>query len=192
MSSQPQGKAIIFSAPSGAGKTTIVRALLDSGLPLEFSVSACSRNPREGEKHGNDYYFLGINGFKEAIDRDELLEWEEVYPDQFYGTLKSEIERIWNHGMAVIFDVDVYGGMALKEKFGEQALSFFVQPPSMDALEERLRSRGTETEEKVDMRLRKANEELDHKSEFDRVIVNDDLMTAIQEAKQAVTAFLQQ
>lgn len=135
---------------------------------------------------------MGINGFKEAIDRDELLEWEEVYPDQFYGTLKSEIERIWNRGMSVIFDVDVYGGMALKEKFGEQALSFFVLPPSMEALERRLRGRGTESDEKVSMRLKKAHEELDRKTEFDRILVNDDLMTAIQEAKQAVTAFLQQ
>lgn len=169
-----------------------MRALLASGLPLEFSISACSRPPRGKEKHGIDYYFLGINGFKEAIDRDGLVEWEEVYPDQFYGTLKSEIERVWNNGKAVIFDVDIYGGMALKKQLGHKALSFFVEPPSEKALEKRLRGRGTESEEKIQMRLKKAHEEISRKTEFDRIIINDVLDQAIATAKKEVTAFLEQ
>ena len=186
----PKGKAVIFSAPSGAGKTTIVRALLASDLPLQFSVSATSRAPRGEENHGKDYYFLGINGFKDSVDKDGFLEWEEVYPDQFYGTLKSEIDRIWESGNAVIFDVDVYGGIALKEKFGDKALSVFVMPPSVEALEARLRFRQTESEEKIQMRLSKANEELAMGSEFDYELINADVDIAVNNAKDRITAFL--
>ena len=185
-----KGKAVIFSAPSGAGKTTIVRALLASELPLQFSVSATSRAPRGEENHGKDYYFLGINGFKDSVDRDGFLEWEEVYPDQFYGTLKSEIARIWESVNAVIFDVDVYGGIALKEKFGDNALSVFVMPPSVEALEARLRFRQTESEEKIQIRLAKANEELAMGTEFDFELVNKELDIAVNSAKERITAFL--
>ena len=186
----PKGKAVIFSAPSGAGKTTIVRALLASDLPLQFSVSATSRAPRGEENHGKDYYFLGINGFKDSVDKDGFLEWEEVYPDQFYGTLKSEIDRIWESGNAVIFDVDVYGGIALKEKFGDKALSVFLMPPSVEALEARLRFRQTESEEKIQMRLSKANEELAMGSEFDFELINAEVDIAVNNAKERIGAFL--
>jgi guanylate kinase len=186
----PKGKAIIFSAPSGAGKTTIVRALLNRGIPLEFSISASSREARGEERDGIDYYFLGINGFKAEIDRDGFVEWEEVYPDQFYGTLKAEIERIWNNNHAVIFDVDVYGGIALKKSLGENALSIFVQPPSAIELEKRLRGRQTESEEKIQMRLKKAAEELSMSVEFDMVLLNDDLPIAIATAEAKILEFL--
>lgn len=185
-------KAIIFSAPSGSGKTTIVRALLDKGLPLEFSISATSREPRGQELNGVDYYFLGINGFKRMIDEDALVEWEEVYVDQFYGTLKSEVERIWRKNNAVVFDVDVYGGVELKKIFGEKALSIFIMPPSIETLEERLRGRGTETEEKIKMRLAKAKEEIERKVEFDQIVVNDDLVKAVAEAEQLIKEFIAQ
>lgn len=187
-----QGKAIIFSAPSGAGKTTIVRALLDINLPLEFSISACSRPARGEEIDKKDYYFLGINGFKEAIDDDALLEWEEVYPDQFYGTLRSEIDRIWSNKRAVIFDVDVYGGLELKKRLGDKALSIFVMPPSREVLEARLRSRKTDTEDKIRMRLKKADEELSMHTEFDQVLLNDELDRAVAEATNSITRFFAQ
>lgn len=186
----PKGKAIIFSAPSGAGKTTIVRALLSRGLPLEFSISASSREARGEETHGVDYYFLGIDGFKEQVDQDGFVEWEEVYPDQFYGTLKAEIQRIWNNNHAVIFDVDVYGGLALKRSLGEHALSIFVQPPSKVELEKRLRGRQTESEEKIQMRLKKAAEELSLSENFDMVLLNDDLQLAVATAEARILEFL--
>ncbi|NVK64506.1 MAG: guanylate kinase, partial [Flavobacteriales bacterium] len=140
-----KGKCIIFSAPSGAGKTTIVHALLEKDLGLEFSVSACSRDPRPNEVHGEDYYFLGVEGFKEKIDEDAFIEWEEVYTNNFYGTLRSEIERIWSQGKTVIFDVDVIGGLSLKRLFLDDAFAVFVQPPSYEELEKRLRGRSTES-----------------------------------------------
>jgi guanylate kinase len=190
MSTHVNGKCIIFSAPSGAGKTTIVHALLAAQLGLEFSVSACSRDPRPNEINGKDYYFLGIEGFKEKIGEGAFLEWEEVYTDNFYGTLKAEIERIWSAGHAVIFDVDVVGGLNLKRIFGDQALAVFVQPPSEEELEKRLRYRSTETEDKIQQRLRKAGQELSRANEFDVILVNEDLEVAIEQAKSLVTSFL--
>lgn len=184
------GKCVIFSAPSGAGKTTIVQYLLGKMPELAFSISACSREPRGQEEHGKHYYFLGIEGFKQKIESGEFIEWEEVYTDNFYGTLKSELERIWSEGKAVIFDVDVVGGLNLKKIIGENALSIFVQPPSFEALESRLRFRSTETEEKIAMRLAKAHVELDRAPEFDYILVNDDLDRACREAEEIVRKFI--
>lgn len=184
------GKCIIFSAPSGAGKTTIVHHLLSEMNGLEFSVSACSREPRPNEQNGKDYHFLGVEGFKQHIAADAFVEWEEVYSNNFYGTLKSELERIWTAGKAVVFDVDVIGGLNLKRIFGNNALAVFVQPPSYEVLEERLRARSTETEEKIEMRLAKAREELAKAPAFDTILVNDDLTKACEEAKLLVNDFL--
>lgn len=189
---QQHGKCIIFSAPSGAGKTTIVHYLLNQDLGLAFSVSACSRDPRPNEVDGKDYHFLGVDGFRSAIAAGRFVEWEEVYKDNFYGTLRSELERIWADGKAVIFDVDVVGGLNLKRIFGDNALAVFVQPPSYEILEERLRSRSTETEEKINMRLAKAGQELDQAAEFDIQLLNDDLERACAEAKRLVEGFLSQ
>jgi guanylate kinase len=187
-----KGKCIIFSAPSGAGKTTIVRALVNKpSLRLEFSVSACSREPRPNEVNGKDYYFLGIEGFKQQIEQDAFVEWEEVYTDHFYGTLRSEIEQIWENGHTVIFDVDVVGGLNLKRYFGANALAVFVQPPSYDELEKRLRYRSTETEEKIQQRMAKAKAELAKADEFDIVLVNDTLEHAIEKATELVLNFIQ-
>lgn len=185
------GKCVIFSAPSGAGKTTIVHRLLSELDNLEFSISACSRDKRGEEVEAKDYYFLGVEGFKSKIEQEAFVEWEEVYKDNFYGTLKSEIDRIWNNDNAVIFDVDVIGGLNLKKQFKENALSIFVQPPSLEILEERLRGRKTESEEKIQMRLAKANEELSLNEEFDVIILNDDLEKACNEALEVVTKFLE-
>jgi len=184
------GKAVIFSAPSGAGKTTIVKHLLTKELGLEFSISACSRDPRPGEINGKDYHFLGLAGFKELIRENDFIEWEEVYTDNFYGTLRVEIERIWKAGNTVIFDVDVIGGLNLKKIFGEDALAVFVQPPSYDELEKRLRYRSTETEDKINQRMSKAREELSKAEEFDYILVNDDLDKALIEAEKIVSTFL--
>ena len=189
--SNKSGKCVIFSAPSGAGKTTIVHYLLEQNLGLEFSVSACSRDPRGLEEDGRDYYFLGVDGFKSKIESGEFVEWEEVYPDNFYGTLKSELERIWSHGKAVIFDVDVVGGLNLKKFIRENALAVFVQPPSFEVLEERLRYRSTESEEKINMRLAKAAQELAEAENFDHILLNDNLGKACAEAKEIVERFLQ-
>ena len=183
-------KVVIFSAPSGAGKTSLVRHLLDQGLPLEFSVSACSRSPRVNEQDGKDYHFLSLKDFKEKIATDAFLEWEEVYEDMFYGTLKSEVERIWENGKVVIFDVDVVGGINIKKHFGEQALAVFVTPPSIDELKNRLQGRGTETTESLQKRLGKAEAEIAQQDAFDIVIVNDDLDTACQKVIKKVNDFL--
>lgn len=186
------GKCIIFSAPSGAGKTTIVRHLLNHpDLPLGFSVSATSRTPRPHEIDGVDYNFFTADIFREFILEDAFIEWEEVYSEHFYGTLKSELERIWSVGKVVVFDVDVVGGMNLKEIFGEQALSIFVQAPSIKILEERLRKRQTETEERIQLRIAKAQMEMEFASKFDAVIVNDDLESAFEQAEVLVAKFLE-
>ena len=190
MSDSKKGKCIIFSAPSGAGKTTIVHYLLKESLGLEFSVSACSREPRKNEINGKDYYFLGLEGFKGQIDKEAFIEWEEVYTNNFYGTLKSEIERIWANGKSVIFDVDVIGGLNLKRIFGEQALSVFVKPPSYEVLEKRLRNRSTETEDKIQQRMKKANDEFAYAPEFDIILINDNLDEACNKAKEMVSEFL--
>lgn len=185
-----KGKLIIFSAPSGAGKTTIVNYLLTRDLNLEFSVSACSREKRKGEMHGVDYYFLSVEDFKKKIAQDEFVEWEEVYKDHFYGTLKSEITRIWNEGKHVIFDVDVMGGVNLENKFREQALSVFVMPPSLQSLEERLRLRKTETPESIARRMGKAEQELKMATHFDKILNNHDLDQALSDAEEMVRTFL--
>lgn len=187
----PQGKLIVFSAPSGSGKTTIVKHLLQhTDLPLEFSISAASRDPRGEEVHGKDYYFLSIEEFKNKIDDNAFIEYEEVYTNNFYGTLKSEVERIWALGKAVIFDIDVIGGLNIEKQFPKETLSIFVQPPNKQELEKRLRGRGTETEEKIQMRLAKADKELSYASDFDAIITNDNLEIAKQEAFQLVSKFL--
>lgn len=185
-----QGKCVIFSAPSGAGKTTIVRHLLNKDPRLAFSVSACSREPRGNEQDGKDYHFLGLEGFRQKIEEEAFVEWEEVYTNNYYGTLKSEIERIWAAGKTVIFDVDVVGGLNLKKQFGAQALAIFVQPPSIEELENRLRSRSTETEEKILQRMSKAKQELAHAVGFDVMLHNIHLDQACAEAEVLVNQFL--
>ncbi len=188
--SMENGKLVIFSAPSGAGKTTIVHHLLKVIPELEFSVSATSRPLRGDEHHGSDYYFLSVEEFKQRAADHEFVEWEEVYPGQMYGTLYAEVDRIWRKGHHVIFDVDVKGGINLAKKFGEKALSIFVMPPSVEALEKRLRFRATEPEEKIRMRLAKAKSELDDAVHFDTVLINDDLEEALIRAKEIVRTFL--
>jgi guanylate kinase len=183
-------KAIIISAPSGAGKTTIVKHLLSVIVELDFSVSACSRPKREGETDGRDYYFISADEFRKKIENDEFVEWEEVYPGSYYGTLKSELQRIWEKGCFPIFDVDVVGGLNLKKYFAEKALAICIKPPSISALNERLQKRGTETEESFRKRLGKAEKELTYAEQFDVIIVNDQLETACAEAITAVNDFL--
>jgi len=185
------GKVVIISAPSGAGKTTIVKHLLKkSSLNLSFSVSACTRSPREGETDGKDYYFMSTGHFREKIDEGEFIEWEEVYKNQYYGTLRSEVSRIWNMGKNVLFDVDVMGGINLKEKFGEQAISVFVKPPSIEVLRARLEFRGTETADKIRNRVNKASLELKFAHKFDKILLNDELPNALKEAELLVSSFL--
>ncbi len=185
-----EGKCIIFSAPSGAGKTTIVKHLLEHNLPLAFSVSACSRAVRGQEVNGKDYYFLGIDGFKSKIEEGAFIEWEEVYPDNFYGTLTSEIDRIWATGKHVLFDLDVVGGLNLKNHFGDKALAIFVKPPSMEELGIRLRLRNTEPEDKIIMRLGKAQKEMESAELFDVIIFNEDLEAACKQTVEVVSKFL--
>jgi guanylate kinase len=185
-----KGKAIIFSAPSGSGKTTIVRHLLQHIPRLEFSVSACSRPPRENEVNGRDYYFLSVEEFRKGIENNEFLEWEEVYPDHFYGTLKKELERIWAEGKHVIFDVDVVGGINLKETFGKHAKAIFVQAPSLEVLGKRLKERSTDPDVKIRERLNKAAEEMEYAGKFDVIIINDNLEEALNKAESVVSEFL--
>ena len=185
------GKLLIFSAPSGSGKTTIVRYLLDQpDLNLAFSVSATSRPRRGKEKHGEHYYFMTISEFKKHIKNEDFLEWEEVYRDNFYGTLKSEVERLWSEGKNVIFDIDVAGGLRIKKKFPKETLAVFVKPPSVDELKIRLKKRSTESDDKINMRIAKASVELATAPQFDVVIKNYDLEVALQEAHQLVADFV--
>ena len=186
-------KLIVFSAPSGSGKTTIVRHLLnDTDLPLAFSISATTRKPRPGEVDGKDYYFLSVEAFKERIAIDAFVEWEEVYEGVLYGTLKTEIERIWNAHKAVVFDIDVEGGISIKQFFKEKALTVFVQPPSIEDLRNRLESRNTESHEQLEVRVNKASQELQKSTEFDTILINDQLEKALHEAEQIVAQFLSQ
>lgn len=186
-----KGKLIVFSAPSGSGKTTIVRHLLGiDKLNLEFSISATSREKRGEEVDGKDYYFLSSKEFKNNIKNDAFLEWEEVYRDNFYGTLKTEVERIWSLGKHVIFDIDVSGGLRIKRKFPDETLAIFVKPPSIDELKIRLKKRKTESADKINMRIAKASAELATAPLFDVIIENDDLDKALNEAETLVSEFL--
>ena len=184
------GKAILFSAPSGCGKTTIIRELMQWFDCFDFSISATSRQPRGQEQDGRDYYFLSHDEFVRRVEAGDFLEWEEVYQGTCYGTLKSEIERIWNSGHVIVFDVDVNGGRNIKRYFGDQALSIFVMPPSIEVLEQRLRSRGTDSEEAIVKRLARSAEELKQASQFDVTIVNDDLQRAVGETRRVIEEFL--
>ena len=186
-----KGKLIVFSAPSGSGKTTIVRHLLGKeDLNLEFSISAATREARGEEVSGKDYYFMSLKDFKTHIKNEDFVEWEEVYRDNFYGTLKSEVERIWAQGKNVIFDIDVAGGLRIKHKFPEETLAVFVKPPSVDELKRRLKERSTESDEKINMRIAKAHVELATAPQFDKIIKNYDLDTAKEEAYQLVNNFV--
>jgi guanylate kinase len=189
--SSKNGKLIVFSAPSGSGKTTLVRYLLEQDIPFGFSISATSRLPRGAEQDGVDYYFLTEAAFREKIAQNAFLEYEEVYSGTFYGTLRTEVERLWASAKHVLFDIDVVGGLNIKQQFPEECLALFVQPPSLEELEKRLRGRGTDSEETIQQRLAKAKEELAYAPQFDRVIVNDNLETAQQEVRKAIEQFLQ-
>ena len=184
------GKAILFSAPSGGGKTTIIGQLMQYFDCFDFSISATSRQPRGQEQDGRDYYFLSREEFMRRVDKGDFLEWEEVYQGTCYGTLKSEISRIWDAGRVIVFDVDVNGGCNIKRYFGDDALSIFVMPPSLEVLEQRLRSRGTDSEEAIVKRLGRSAEELKQAPQFDVTIVNDDLQRAVAEAKGVIEKFL--
>jgi guanylate kinase len=186
-----KGKLIVFSAPSGSGKTTIVRHLLGKeDLNLEFSISAATREARGEEVSGKDYYFMSLKDFKNHIKAEDFVEWEEVYRDNFYGTLKSEVERIWALGKNVIFDIDVAGGLRIKHKFPDETLAVFVKPPSVDELKRRLKDRSTESEDKINMRIAKASVELATAPQFDVIIKNYDLPVALEEAYQLVKNFV--
>jgi guanylate kinase len=186
-----KGKLLVFSAPSGSGKTTIVRHLLTKeDLNLEFSISAATREPRGQEVDGKDYYFMSIEEFKKHIKADDFIEWEEVYRDNFYGTLKSEVERIWAKGKNVIFDIDVAGGLRIKSKFPNETLAVFVKPPSVDELKRRLKERSTESDDKINMRIAKAHVELATAPQFDKIIKNYDLDVAKEDAYQLVKGFV--
>lgn len=183
-------KVVIFSAPSGSGKTTLVKHCLTHFPELQFSISCTTRAPRGDEKHGVDYHFLSPDDFKKKISENAFVEFEEVYTDKFYGTLKDEVQKIWDNGKIVIFDVDVKGGVNLKKIFGEQALSIFIAPPSIDELERRLITRGTDNLDTIKTRVAKAEEELTYKDQFDKVVVNDVLEIATQEMENILTAFI--
>ncbi|MBR2049975.1 MAG: guanylate kinase [Rikenellaceae bacterium] len=185
------GKLLIFSAPSGSGKTTIVRRLLEQFSNLEFSISATSRAPRGAEKNGVDYYFLTAEEFAEAVAANKFVEWEEVYKGTCYGTLRSEMERIWTKGNVILFDVDVMGGIRLKEIFGEDAMSIFVMPPSIEELRRRLEGRGTDAPEVIEKRIAKASFELTKAPEFDRQVINDDLEVAVSQVAEIVKNFIE-
>lgn len=183
-------KLIVFSAPSGSGKSTIIQYLMQQGLPLEFSISATSRQPRGTEKDGVEYYFLTPEEFRKRIGQGDFLEYEEVYTDRFYGTLKSEIERIGALGKVCVFDVDVKGGLNIKKMYGDRALTIFIMPPSVEALRERLEHRGTDSQDVIEQRLQKAEYEMSFAPQYDTVIVNDELHIAQRDALAAVREFL--
>jgi guanylate kinase len=185
-----KGKLIIIAGPSGSGKTTIVRHLLGVYPRLAFSISACSRNRREGEMDGEDYYFLSVKQFKDKIEKGEFLEWEQVYPGSYYGTLRSEVERLWTAGRDVIFDIDVKGAMNLKKHYPENSIAIFIQPPSLETLKERLKNRKTESPDFFQQRIKKAAEELSYARQFDKIIQNNDLTGTFAEAEGLVGAFL--
>ena len=185
-----QGKAVIISAPSGAGKTTLVNKLLKAKLPLSFSVSACSRAPRDGEEYKKDYYFLSVEEFKEKIKAQDFVEWEEVYKGNFYGTLKKEIERIWEEKKHVVFDVDVVGGISLKKYFKENSISIFIKPPSMEVLSERLKKRNSDDRKAIKNRLEKSFEEMKSIDKFDKIIINDELNISTKYIVEIVEKFL--
>jgi len=188
-----EGKLIIFSAPSGSGKTTIVKHLLASNANLGFSISACTRDRRgRAEENGKDYYFLSPEEFKQRIDNDEFVEWEEVYTGAFYGNLKSEIQRVWDTGKHVLFDVDVMGGLKLKKYYGDRALAIFVKVPDEETLRQRLTARGTETEESLSKRLFKVHFEMSFQDQFDVILVNDELEDSLRKAQKLVDAFVQE
>jgi guanylate kinase len=184
------GKAVIISAPSGAGKTTLIKKLTEAKLPLLFSVSACNRKPREGEENKKDYYFLSTKEFKEKIKAQDFIEWEEVYDGNFYGTLKKEINRIWKEKKHVVFDVDVIGGISLKEYFKENSISIFIKPPSIGVLEERLKKRKTDDTESIKNRLEKSFEEMKSIDKFDKIIVNEKLNVSSKNIIETVKKFL--
>jgi len=184
------GKLLIFSAPSGSGKTTIVKHLLKRFPNLEFSISACSRPKREREVDGRDYYFISPEEFRKRISEDQFIEWEEVYPGSYYGTLKSELDRIWAKGNHVVFDVDVKGGLNLKKIFKDDALAVFIMPPSIEILKQRLEGRGSETPESISKRVGKAAEEMEYAPQFDITIINHDLQIAFKEAEGVVQNFI--
>lgn len=185
-----KGLVIIFSAPSGSGKTTLVKHILEHFPQLSFSISCTTRKPRGTEKNGIDYYFLSVEDFKNKINKNEFVEYEEVYTDKFYGTLKSEVNRIWNEEKIVIFDVDVKGGVALKKYFEEKALSIFIKPPSIEELERRLMNRATDDEKTIKTRIEKAEEEMTFENQFDTVIINDNLDKAKEEVEKLIRNFL--
>lgn len=185
-----EGKLFIFSAPSGSGKSTIVQHLMKQDLGLAFSISATSRQPREGEIDGREYYFISPDHFRERIRDHAFVEWEEVYPGQYYGTLRSELDRIWSRGEHALFDIDVVGGLNLKKEFGEKACAVFVEPPSLEVLEQRLRSRGTDKDDAIQKRLGKAEYEMQFAPQFDHIVVNDTLEHALAEAENLVRKFL--
>lgn len=184
------GRLIIFCAPSGAGKSTIVNHLMQLDLGLAFSISATSRTPRRGEVNGREYYFMTPEQFRKKIDAGDFVEWEEVYPNRFYGTLRSELDRIWASGHHALFDIDVAGGMNLKKLYGNRALSVFVKPPSLEALEQRLRDRATDDDDSLKERLGKAAHELEYAGEFDVILINDVLDETLVKARQMVRKFL--
>ena len=190
MYSEEKGRVIIVSAPSGAGKTTVVKHLLGAGLDLVFSVSACSRLPRSHEISGKDYYFLSVEEFRKKISEEAFVEWEQVYPGKYYGTLKQEVSRIWQEGHHILFDVDVKGGTNLKRYFSDRALAIFVMSPSLEELERRLRARRTDPESSILERIQKASLEITYASQFDVTLVNDRLETALKKAVQVVSRFL--
>lgn len=185
-----QGKVLIFSAPSGSGKTTVVKHLLSVFPQLNFSISATTRAPRAGETHGKEYYFISQEEFEKKIANGEFLEFEEVYAGLYYGTLHSEVERIWEQGKTVVFDVDVKGGLNIKKQLGNNALAVFLRPPSVEILMQRLRNRSTEVEHELQMRINKANEELSYESQYEVVIVNDVLEKTLQESETIVREFI--